>query len=111
MRKRLLIVITTIIVAAFGCKREKPDSCFTTSMDQATINDSITFDLSCSENASYITWDWGDGTTVNNRDLTTTHSYGTPGQYTVTLTVCEHAMWYKSETTCDSYSKAIIVTQ
>lgn len=80
-------------------------------MDQTTINDSITFDLSCSENASYNTWDWGDGTTENNRDLTTQHSYSTPGQYTVTLTSCEHAMWYKLETACDSYIKTIIVTQ
>lgn len=111
MRIKIFVIIATITVAALGCEKEKPISCFTTSIDNATISDSIIFDLSCSDNPSYNTWDFGDGTIVNSKDLTTIHSYSASGEYIVTLTVCEHAMWYKGKTECDDYSKTIIVAQ
>ena len=69
------------------------------------------FDLSCSENsATNNAWDFGDGTVSNSASASTiTHSYTAPGQYTVTLTVCEHAMWFRGKVRCDDFSKTVIV--
>jgi len=99
------------MVITLGCERQTPISCFTSSVAQASVNDPISFDMNCSEDASLITWDFGDGTKVSSRDLTIAHSYSSPGEYIVTLRVCEHAMWFKGKTDCDSFSKTITVGQ
>lgn len=77
------IVITIIFLTA--CQKPT-EACFTyspTTIDTTTV---VTFNASCSQNASYFTWNFGDNTgdtTVTS--ATITHKFSASGTYTVTL--------------------------
>ena len=102
-----------LLTSAFtSCKKPKIKACFTTDKSAFVVNDTITFDLNCSKNPSTsIIWDFGDGTSEESRSLSVKHSYINSGEYNVTLTICEHAMWYKLNTNCDQITKLVRVNQ
>ncbi|MBL4586141.1 MAG: PKD domain-containing protein [Flavobacteriales bacterium] len=105
----LLLVLVSFVI--LGCKRETPVSCFTVEPIEASVGDSVVFDMSCSENTPYFSWDFGDGTSGGTNSLLILHSFSEAGEYKVTLRTCEHAMWYKWKTRCDESSRTIIITE
>jgi PKD repeat protein len=68
-----------------------PAASFTSSPSHPLAHTSVSFDGSGSTDTggtlSSYTWDFGDGT--NGSGITTTHTYGAPGNYSVTLTVSD----------------------
>ena len=79
----MIICFTTY----FTTSCSKPtESCFTYSQKVITTDSIVTFDASCSGNASYFAWNFGDST----KDTTTTslkikHKYTKIGQFIVKL--------------------------
>jgi PKD repeat protein len=62
--------------------------CFTYAPTIVTTNTKVTFDASCSDNASYFLWSFGDNTAdTTTTSLTITHMFSSEGQYNVTLQV------------------------
>ena len=63
----------------------------TMSSSNFCLNDELTFDaLAGSDEVSRIDWDFGDGTTYLNGEVSTTHKYTTPGWYDVTAVLYGH---------------------
>ena len=81
-----LLAILTVATIFFACS--KPNKgCFTFAPTTISPNQTVTFNASCSENASIFIWNFGDNsadTTTN--ALTITHKFSTTGQFAVTLT-------------------------
>lgn len=60
--------------------------CFTYAPTIITANTPVTFDASCSDNASFFIWNFGDNTSdTTTTSLTITHMFFSAGQYNVTL--------------------------
>ena len=77
-----------IAIATILSSCEKPtNGCFTYSPTIITTTTAATFNASCTQNAIYYTWTFGDGTldTTVTSALTVTHQYKMTGNYTVTL--------------------------
>jgi outer membrane protein assembly factor BamB len=76
----------------FGTENKPPVANFTYYPDSPVIFHAITFDASASNdpdgNITAYAWDFGDGTTSN--DKIVTHIYETAGTYNVTLTVTDN---------------------
>ncbi len=85
--------------------RETPlSACFTSVFDNGTAPLTTTFDPSCSTGtvAGYF-WEFGDGGTAT--EVKPRHTFGNPGEYTVTLEISD------SDNTIDTYEKIITVTE
>lgn len=85
MRKTIYILGTIIL---FNNCSKPSKACFNFSPNEnIRAQTPILFDASCSKNASYFTWDFGDGTTENSTlgTNTITHSYSVTGTYKITL--------------------------
>lgn len=81
------VLYTLTIVATLSACKKPIDACFTFSPTTVAPNTTVSFNASCSQNASYFTWHFGDNsadTTVTS--LTVTHKYSAVGQFAVTLT-------------------------
>jgi len=87
MNKAIYPLIILSFIAFFTTSCSKPtESCFTCSQKTITRDSMITFDASCSGNASYFAWNFGDDT----NDTTTTslkikHKFAKTGQFIVKL--------------------------
>gem|GEM_PF-1421352 len=87
MNKAIYPLIILSFIAFFTTSCSKPtESCFTCSQKTITRDSIITFDASCSGNASYFAWNFGDDT----KDTTTTslkikHKFAKTGQFIVNL--------------------------
>ena len=88
MKKAITPFILFIVITLWATSCSKPtESCFSYSPKTITRDSIVTFDASCSGNASYFAWNFGDST----KDTTTTslkikHKFTKIGQFIVTLT-------------------------
>ncbi len=76
-------IFISIIFIINGCKLE-PEACFEIEKYSYNIGETVVFS-SCSENAKFHEWDFGDGNTSEEENPT--HQYEEIGNYTITLTV------------------------
>ncbi len=85
MKRIFYTLIVTSIIFLSACTKPT-EACFTFSPTTVTPNTTVTFDASCSENAAYFDWNFGDNTVDTSvTSLTVTHKYTSVGQFTVTL--------------------------
>lgn len=85
MKNAFYILILVINILVFACKKPS-NACFTYSPTLINSRTEVSFNASCSENASYFTWSFGDNssdTTVTAKTIS--HTFLTPGQFKVTL--------------------------
>lgn len=76
-----------ISAVVFSACSKPIESCFSFSPETAIVNQTVTFNASCSQNASYFIWNFGDNTPDTlTSSLTISHKFLTMGQFTVTLT-------------------------
>ncbi len=69
-----------------SCEKEEdkmPSACFEPSKTTANLGDIISFS-NCSSDATHYGWDFGDGNKTN--EISPSHTYESPGSYSVTLT-------------------------
>ena len=87
MKKAITPFILFILITLWATSCSKPtESCFSYSKSKITTDSIVTFDASCSGNASYFAWNFGDST----KDTTTTslkikHKFTKTGQFIVNL--------------------------
>ncbi len=87
MKKAITPFILFILITLCAISCSKPtESCFSYSKSKITTDSIVTFNASCSGNASYFTWNFGDST----KDTTTTslkikHKFNKNGQFIVNL--------------------------
>jgi PKD repeat protein len=80
-----LTILTFITSLTTSCSKPT-EACFTYSPTTITTNTTVTFNASCSDNASYFYWNFGDNTAdTTTTSLTITHKFNATGQYTVKL--------------------------
>jgi PKD repeat protein len=110
MKKSLLLSLLSVIVLMMSsCSKEDDPPVAAFSMDKTTahVGETITF-TNLSLNYGPFGWDFGDGThEYVNRNPT--HSYSSPGSYTIDL-------WVVSRSDSDNYgsdtvTKTILITQ
>jgi serine protease len=74
-----------------GGGNEGPSASFSVSSSSPTVGDSVTFDGSASSDPdgsiSSYSWDFGDGASASGQSVT--HTYGSSGDFTATLTVTD----------------------
>jgi PKD repeat protein len=85
--KRLLLLLLIFSAAFISCKKPV-NACFDFSPAHPLLSDTVSFDASCSEEATSYTWTFGDGSP----DTTTTsatikHAFPSAGYYNVYLVV------------------------
>jgi PKD repeat protein len=81
----ILTILTFILSLATSCSKPT-ESCFTYSPATITTNTIVAFNASCSDNASYFTWNFGDNTLDTTiTSLTIAHKFSSTGQFNVTL--------------------------
>lgn len=87
LKNRCLIPAGLILLFLIACK-DTTVACFTHSPDAITTSTPVTFNASCSEEASYFTWNFGDGSAdTTTGSLSITHQYSNAGTYSVKLNV------------------------
>lgn len=80
-----LTIFALITVLTTSCSKPT-EACFTFSPTTISPNTTVTFNASCSQNASYFTWNFGDNSAdTTTTTLTVTHKFSTVGQFEVTL--------------------------
>ncbi|MBR8537839.1 PKD domain-containing protein [Carboxylicivirga sediminis] len=80
-----IIILFCIVSSCEKSDSPKPEACISISdASNLHINQTINV-LSCSENAKYIMWDFGDETI--SYEQKTSHSYKEPGTYLLSLVV------------------------
>ncbi len=80
-------LLTTSIILAFvlmGCKKENPESLFSTDKETYKVKESIQFSNQSEHGVSYL-WDFGDGESSELKNPG--HTYTEAGEYIVTLRV------------------------
>ncbi len=83
LRLKFSILVSIISLFFFnGCTKPQ-EACFIFTPLNST---DIVFDASCSQNTSTYQWTFGDGTSDSTTTISTiTHTFNTPGSYTVVL--------------------------
>ena len=90
--KRKLILMGAIIALSVSCSKE-PTACFDLDKTTAGVNEIISVDASCSQNADSYMWLGGDEPdsvvtiTGNASSANEGYSYSQPGTYTIKLLV------------------------
>ena len=79
-----IVPILGIILLLNSCAKPT-NGCYTYSPSTITTTTQVTFDASCSDNASSYNWDFGDGTEITTNSSSITHTFSTSGTYTVML--------------------------
>lgn len=80
-------LFTFILIFLFSCK-DPTIACFSHSPDTITTNVPVTFNAGCSDEASYYTWNFGDGSyDTTTTALTITHEYTITGTFIIRLNV------------------------
>lgn len=80
---RALLVIQFLFFLASCGKPTK--ACFTISPNPVSVNSTVTFDPSCSQNAGFYEWNFGDGSNDTTSTSSITHQFNSAGSFTVTL--------------------------
>lgn len=81
----LLTILTFFWSLATSCSKPT-EACFTYSPKTITTNTNVSFNASCSYNASYFTWNFGDNTPdTTTTSLTITHKFSLTGPFNVTI--------------------------
>lgn len=84
--KNILYTLTFTSIAILTACSKPTEPCFTLSHTTISPKTIVTFNASCSENASYFKWNFGDNTADTTvTSLTVSHTFTTIGQFTVTL--------------------------
>ncbi len=96
-----LFSILVIFILAFASCAKQPMSCCDLPTTGIT-GQAISFNSTCSTNASKYEWDFGDGN--KSTDANPTHTYTTAGVYTVKLMAMS-----KNEKKMDETSKSITI--
>jgi PKD repeat protein len=87
MKKQSFFLLSFFSVAfLFSCKKPV-NACFSFSPQHPALSDTVTFDASCSENATEYRWSFGDGTVDTTTTATVSHAFPSAGIYTVYLNV------------------------
>lgn len=73
-----LLIVGTI--ALNSCQKE-PMACFSPSKTTAAVNESISFNSSCTMDGHHYEWDFGDG--AMSTETNPSHAYANAGTYTV----------------------------
>lgn len=101
-------VLVLLLVAVTACSSDSgPTASFTVTPDSGDTSTAFAFDASASRSGEDVTidsymWDFGDDNTATG--VTTSHTYGEPGEYDVTLTVTD------SDNMTDSVTQTITVS-
>ncbi len=76
MNKALFLLLITVIIIPFGCKKSNTDpiASFTVSNKNPTIGEFVTF-TNTSENAHHIQWTFPDGTTASSNSVSYTFNF------------------------------------
>lgn len=74
------ILFLTGALTFTSCQKE-PMACFSASKTTATVNESISFNSSCTMDGKKYEWDFGDG--IKSTEENPTHAYSNAGTYTV----------------------------
>ncbi len=83
--KYTLILCSLLAIAA--CKKVAPTPCFTIDKGKtAKLNEEVQFNASCTLDANYYEWNFGDGSAIGS-GVTEKHKYTTQGIFAVKLTV------------------------
>lgn len=84
---KTLVYVAGITLLFNNCSKPT-EACFTYAPETVKPGENVTFNASCSSNASLFTWNFGDGTidTIM-ADKTTSHKYASNGIYRVKLIV------------------------
>ena len=109
MQKTIYILV--IIILFNNCSKPS-EACFDFSPNENIGTQTpVLFDASCSKNAGYYTWDFGDGVVENSTLGTTTikHTYSVSGSYEVTVTAKKKDGVTLKKDNKYSISKTIIV--
>lgn len=73
-------LLITVTITLSSCMKE-PMACFTPSKTTAAVNESVSFNSSCSMDGHHYEWDFGDGSM--SMDANPSHAYTNVGTYTV----------------------------
>jgi len=71
-------------------KNEPPIAILSTSMDYMVVTADGTMSSDPDGSIDDYSWNWGDGSSQSGMDMIATHTYATPGDYWVTLTVTDN---------------------
>lgn len=77
-------ILAGIVVAGaliFTSCQKEPMACFTPSKTTAAVNESISFNSSCTMDGHHYEWEFGDGSMSTEENPT--HAYANAGTYTV----------------------------
>ena len=84
--KNILCALTVAVIIFLTACTKPTEACFIYSPTTVTTTTIVTFNSSCSQNASYFNWSFGDNATDTAiTSLTVIHKYSTKGTYNVTL--------------------------
>lgn len=71
-----------------SCRNNRVNACFMVRESIGGITNQLEFDASCSQNATYFQWNFGDGTIITNTtSKLISHTYLSKGEYNVILEV------------------------
>lgn len=85
MKTRTKVVTFISLVVTFTNCTKKPIACVDNASKSGTAGVAISFDASCSENASQYHWEFGDGATGH--AAAASHVYNNSGTYTAKIRV------------------------
>ncbi len=90
-----MLLCLLVSAAVSGSCTLEPTACLTASKeDNVKVNETVTFNAACSENATSFNWDFGDNASGDGAQIT--HKYSSAGTYQVTLTALNGGQSHQS---------------